>query len=135
MPSDSVWDSNSINDAATRVGDRLAEATSAAKNTVSDHGRSAVVTANENREAAARGLQSAAATLREKADSLPGGQKVTSFAHSTADTLSSTADYVRQNDVKSMMGDLETMVKNNPGPSLLAAAAVGFLIGRAVSRD
>jgi hypothetical protein len=34
-----------------------------------------------------------------------------------------------------MMGDVETLVKNNPGPSLLAAALFGFLVGRAVSHD
>jgi ElaB/YqjD/DUF883 family membrane-anchored ribosome-binding protein len=32
-----------------------------------------------------------------------------------------------------MMGDVETLVKNNPGPALLVAAAIGFLVGRAFS--
>ena len=31
------------------------------------------------------------------------------------------------------MSDLETLVKNHPGPALLAAAFVGFLAGRALS--
>jgi len=30
-----------------------------------------------------------------------------------------------------MMEDVETVVKNNPGRSLLVAAVIGFLVGRA----
>jgi hypothetical protein len=32
-----------------------------------------------------------------------------------------------------MIGDLETLVKKNPGPALLAAGVIGFLVGRAFS--
>ena len=79
------------------------------------------------------GLATVASTLHEKAESLPGGEKVTTMAHSAADKLSATADYVREHDVNSMMADVERLVKNNPGPSLLAAAVVGFLVGRTFS--
>jgi ElaB/YqjD/DUF883 family membrane-anchored ribosome-binding protein len=105
----------------------------AAKSTVADLGRTVVDKADENREAAARGLQTAASTLHQQADSLPVGEKLTGLAHSTADTLTSTADYVRGHDVNGMMIDLERLVKNNPGPSLLAAAAIGFLVARTFS--
>ena len=53
------------------------------------------------------------------------------MAHATAEKLSSTAGYVREHDVNTMMADVETLVKNNPGPSLLAAAVIGFLVGHA----
>jgi hypothetical protein len=33
------------------------------------------------------------------------------------------------------MADVETLVKNNPGPSLLGAAVIGFLAGRAFSNN
>jgi hypothetical protein len=33
------------------------------------------------------------------------------------------------------MANVETLVKNNPGPSLLAAAVIGFLAGRAFSSN
>ena len=33
--------------------------------------------------------------------------------------------------MKRMMSDLTVVVKNNPGPSLIAAIVVGFLVGRA----
>jgi hypothetical protein len=34
-----------------------------------------------------------------------------------------------------MMADVEQLVINNPGPSLLVAAIVGFLVGRAFSNN
>jgi hypothetical protein len=30
---------------------------------------------------------------------------------------------------------MQTLVKNNPGPALLTAAALGFLVARTFSRD
>jgi ElaB/YqjD/DUF883 family membrane-anchored ribosome-binding protein len=105
------------------------------KDKVSDLGRTAADTIDENRGAAASGLEKAASALHENAGSLPGGEKVSSLAHAAAEKLSSTAGYVREHDVNRMMADVETLVKNNPGPSLLAAAAIGFLVGRAFSSN
>ena len=90
---------------------------------------------DENRGAAASGLESAASALREKADTLPGGEKVANAAHATADAVGVAADYVRENDLKAMMADVQQLVKNNPGVALLTAAALGFLIARTFSRD
>jgi ElaB/YqjD/DUF883 family membrane-anchored ribosome-binding protein len=118
---------------ASKVGDEISTLTSQAKEKISGLGSTAADKINTNRGAAAGGLDSAASTLHEKAESLPGGEKVTSLAHSAADKLSSTADYVRQHDVNGMMEDIERLVKNNPGPSLIAAAIVGFLVGRTFS--
>jgi hypothetical protein len=33
------------------------------------------------------------------------------------------------------MSDVESVVSKNPGPALLIAAAFGFLVGRAITRD
>ena len=90
---------------------------------------------DERRGAAAGGLDSAANTLHDKADKLPGGEQVASAAHTAADALASTAEYVREHDLKSMVADMQSLVKNNPGPALLTAAALGFLIARTFSRD
>lgn len=121
--------------AASTVGDKLSDTAAQVKDKVADLGRTAADKIDENRDAAAMGLDKAASALHEKAESLPGGEKVTGLAHATADKLSSTAEYVREHDVNRMMADVETLVKNNPGPSLLVAAAVGFLIGRAFSNN
>jgi len=34
-----------------------------------------------------------------------------------------------------MMSDFVDVIRRNPGPALLGAAALGFLLGRALSRD
>jgi ElaB/YqjD/DUF883 family membrane-anchored ribosome-binding protein len=120
-------------DPATEVkslGDSIASAASEVKNKVADYSSAATRKIDETRSAAASGLDSTASALHE------GGEKVTSLAHSAANTLSSTADYLRNNDVKRMMTDVEQLIKNNPGPSLIAAGVIGFLAGRAMrSRD
>ena len=90
---------------------------------------------DENRGTAASGLETAASTLREKADTLPGGEKVANAAHATANAVGVAADYVRDTDLKAMMADVQQLVKNNPGPALLTAAALGFLLARTFSRD
>lgn len=117
------------------LGAILSSTATQVKDKVSEAGRTAADKIDEKRGAAAGGLEKAASALHEKAESLPGGEKVTSLAHATADKLSSTADYVRDHNVNRMMSDVETVVKNNPGPSLLVAAAVGFLVGRAFSSN
>jgi ElaB/YqjD/DUF883 family membrane-anchored ribosome-binding protein len=89
----------------------------------------------ERRSIAADRLEGAASTVHERADELPGGPRVKEFAHATADRLSATADYIRDHDARRMMADVETVVKNNPGPALLIAAAFGFVLGRALTRD
>ena len=38
-------------------------------------------------------------------------------------------------DMNRMMADVESLVRNNPGPALAAAAFVGFLVGRAMSNN
>ena len=57
------------------------------------------------------------------------------MAHAAAERVDTTATYLRDHDMKKMMTDLSTVVKNNPGPSLLAAVGIGFLVGRALSHD
>jgi ElaB/YqjD/DUF883 family membrane-anchored ribosome-binding protein len=109
--------------------------TAEAKATASGVGQMAADKIDEKRGAAAGGLDSAADTLRDKADALPGGEKVASAAHTAADALASTAEYIRENDLKGMMADVQSLVKKNPGPALLTAAALGFLVARTFSRD
>jgi hypothetical protein len=117
------------------LGQKISDTSSQLKDKVSDLGRTAADKVDENRGAAASGLDKAASALHENADSLPGGEKVTGLAHSAADKLTTTADYVREHDVNRMMSDVGTLVKNNPGPSLLIAAVAGFLIARAFSNN
>jgi len=111
------------------------DALGAQQGKAAEMGQKVVDKIDEKRGAAASGMESAASTLREKADTLPGGEKVANAAYRTADAVGAAADYVRQNDLRAMIMDAQTLVKNNPGPALLIAAALGFLVARSFSRD
>jgi ElaB/YqjD/DUF883 family membrane-anchored ribosome-binding protein len=97
--------------------------------------RNATDKLDEARSATAGRLQSVASAVHEKAEELPGGETVRNVARAAADRLEATADYMRDHDASRIWADLETVVKNNPGPSLALAAAFGFLVGRALTRD
>jgi hypothetical protein len=88
---------------------------------------------DKGRATAAGGLDSAASAVTDAADA--SGETIARGAHKVADALNTTAGYIRENDFKSMMSDAQEMVKKNPGPALLAATALGFLIARSFSRD
>lgn len=124
-----------LSDTAQNVTNRVADAAAAAKQKVSTAGDQATDKVDEKRGAAADALESAASNIHEKAEDLPGGETVRNVAHSTAEKLESTAGYIREHDVRAMISDVEQIVKRNPGPSLLIAVALGFLIGRAFREE
>jgi ElaB/YqjD/DUF883 family membrane-anchored ribosome-binding protein len=49
--------------------------------------------------------------------------------------MDATARYFRENHTKDMVSGAERCIRDNPGVSLAAAAAVGFLIGMTMRRD
>jgi ElaB/YqjD/DUF883 family membrane-anchored ribosome-binding protein len=120
-----------VETAAERAGNRVSNI----KESMSDTARTASESIDEARQTAAERLGSAASAIRDRADNVPGGARVQQFAHAAAERLSTTADYMRTHDTKRMLADVERIVKNNPGPSLVIAAAFGFVIGRALTRD
>jgi ElaB/YqjD/DUF883 family membrane-anchored ribosome-binding protein len=89
---------------------------------------------DEQRENAAEGLGRVASTLHEKADNVPGGQRAVNFTHSIADSMESTATYLREHDFSGMGKDLMSVCRKYPTQSIVAALAVGFLIGRSARR-
>jgi len=124
-------DNSSLMDQATTAGEKFADTADRMKSKMSELGRTAAERIDENRDAVAGGFEKTASRLHEKAGSLPGGEKVNDLAHAAAEKLKCTAGYVRDHNVKNMMADVGTLVKNNPGPSLLTAAIIGFVVGRA----
>jgi ElaB/YqjD/DUF883 family membrane-anchored ribosome-binding protein len=112
------------------VADKAREASTA----ISDAARRAGQTIDESRSAWADTLDSTASTIRDGADELTGSSRARDFARGAASRLSGAADYVRSHDTSRMAGDVESMVKNHPGPALVVAAAFGFLLGRALRR-
>ena len=52
------------------------------------------------------------------------------IAYRVGDSLQSAASYVREHDVDTMRGDVETGVRESPLKSLAIAAVAGFVLGR-----
>jgi ElaB/YqjD/DUF883 family membrane-anchored ribosome-binding protein len=102
---------------------------SQAKNTAADWGRSAAGAVDRNLHTAAGALENTASKLRDKAPA------VNELATATATKIESTARYLREHDTSDMVSGVESVVRRNPGASLCAALAVGFLIGTAMRRD
>jgi hypothetical protein len=86
------------------------------------------------KDSVARGIDSAASRLREKADRLPGGEKVANAAYRAADVMETAADYVANRDLREILSEVRQLAKKHPGATLLTAAAAGFLLVRALSR-
>jgi ElaB/YqjD/DUF883 family membrane-anchored ribosome-binding protein len=125
-----VYESNSpganrLNEPSGLSEDTLASETGSA---AAELGRKAYRKADRARATAADSLDTAASAVHT------GGERVASAAHSAAGALTSGAQYVREHDARDMIDDVMQLVKNNPGPALLGAAALGFLVGRALSR-
>lgn len=87
---------------------------------------------DERREQAGEGMERAAESVRSHADQIPGGQRTTDMANQAADRVENVAGYLRDNDMSAMVQDVEQVVRDHPKEALIAAAAVGFLVGRAV---
>lgn len=99
-----------LNEKITRVGDRV--------NASADAAMTAVGTK----------MDSVASTLRG------GAPSVVDAAERTAGTLESAASYLRTTDGKSLVHDAGEVVKRNPIPAMLGAAALGFLVARGLRR-
>jgi hypothetical protein len=117
-----------VNDPSSLSDDTRA-ASLGARSSASDVGRKVSGKAEQVQATAADSLDSAANAVHS------GGARVARAAHRAADSLSSGAQYVREHDARHMMEDLREVVRNNPGPALLGAVALGFVVGRALYRN
>jgi hypothetical protein len=97
---------------------------------VSSAGRAAADYVGEKIGSAAGGIHAAATTIKDEVSHSRGGEAISGLAHDAASRLGATADYLRDSNANQMMDDLKTLVKNNPGKSLLGALLVGFVVGR-----
>jgi len=84
------------------------------------------------RDTVAGGLDSVASQLRDRAETIPGGDKTTQIAQTAADKIETASGYLRETEVSDMMSDVEGFVRSHPTESLVIALAAGFLLGRAI---
>jgi ElaB/YqjD/DUF883 family membrane-anchored ribosome-binding protein len=113
---------------AARMKKTIADKAADAKETVNDLGRMAAEKLEDSRQSTARALDKTAVSLHSGAD------QFSEFGHSAAERLHSTADYVRETDLEGIFQDLQSIVKRYPAQSLAAAAILGFLVARGLSR-
>jgi ElaB/YqjD/DUF883 family membrane-anchored ribosome-binding protein len=109
--------------------EQISETASDVKGKVTDFGRKAADRIDSSRESAAMTLEKTATSLHS------GGNKLSGVAHSAADKVQATADYVRRTDLKGMAEDVQDIVKRYPGQALAAAAILGFLVARGLRRS
>jgi ElaB/YqjD/DUF883 family membrane-anchored ribosome-binding protein len=62
-------------------------------------------------------------------------RNVKNFANQAKEKLGQTTDYFKNTDMQGMKDDVTQFAKANPTYALLGAAAIGFLVGRLMSRD
>jgi ElaB/YqjD/DUF883 family membrane-anchored ribosome-binding protein len=119
--------------AAGAAKDAMNAAADAAKQTAdkaANLGRDTVNKLDSSREPVAQSFQRTADAIRSYAPDAVADQ-----AHSTADAIEDAAGYIRTRDIRGMGADLTESVRRNPGPSLIAAVAVGFLLGLVMHRN
>jgi hypothetical protein len=123
MENDFTYTENDMTDGLT--SDPIQQA----KDKVSQAAQRIGETIDSQRHKAAAGLDKTASALHQ------GGDKLGSAVHGAAHSIESTASYLRKNDMRRMMDDVGNVVKNNPGPSLVAAVVLGFILGHALNRE
>jgi len=79
---------------------------------------------DDSRETAAGALDATASTLHTR------GDPISCTAQLAANKIHATANYLRQTNLKGMVGDFEDILKRYPAQTLAAAAFLGFLVGR-----
>lgn len=109
---------------------RAGQATNEVRAKAGEMAHTATDAVDQRRGQASDAMDTTAAQLRERGESLPGGERTTEMAAMAADKMEATSSYIREHDVQDMMSDLETFVRQHPTQSLIAAAAAGFLVGR-----
>ena len=60
--------------------------------------------------------------------------KMAEVSNRVAGGLQASADWIREADIDSMKSGIESQVKEHPGRTLLIAAGIGYLLGKAFRR-
>jgi hypothetical protein len=110
--------------AAVRMKEQVVDVAADAKAKIVDFGHQTINKINDSRPSAAGVLEQTATTLHSS------GDKLSDVAHSAADSIHATANYVRNTDVKGMANDVQDLCRRYPGQSLAVAAILGFLVAR-----
>jgi hypothetical protein len=113
---------------ATDLKDRASDIASRAKDKAGHVAETVSEKLGHTRESAAEGLHRAASTIRDSG--VDGASKVRNLTDGLASGMESTATYLHDHDFNQMGKDVMNLCRRYPTQSVIAALAVGFLIGR-----
>ena len=141
-PSESRTDFSAPDTGGHGLRDRARSALDSAGGRLADLGSGARDKVGVAKDKLASALESGADRLRERggttpAAATPGGTtvradgRVAQVSDRVAGGMEATADWLRTTDLDSLRGEIENQVKQHPGRTLLIAAGLGYLIGRA----
>lgn len=103
-----------------------------ARESIEELGRSAGRKLDEARDETGGALHSAASSVRRAGRE--GSAAIDNCSTRTADRLDATASYIEDHDLGDAFTGLRRFARRHPTSSLVAAAAIGFLAGSALSR-
>lgn len=132
-------------DKAANVADRAAGAANAAGQRLADVGSGLRDKAGTARNKLVGALEAGADRLRERGQgsaqlagatadggvALEGDNRLAQVSDKVAGGMQATADFLRDADLQGMKTGIERQVKEHPGRTLLIAAGLGYLLGRA----
>jgi ElaB/YqjD/DUF883 family membrane-anchored ribosome-binding protein len=103
-----------------------------AKDSIEEMGRSAGRKMDAAREETGGALHAAASCVRKTGRQ--GSEAIDNLATGTADRLDATASYVEDHDLRDALTGLRRFGRRHLTGSLVAAGAIGFLAGYALTR-
>jgi len=115
----------SVTEAAAELGKQ-------ARESIEDLGQSAGRKIDEAREGTGEALHSAASSVRSAGRQ--GSAAIGNCSTRAADRLDATGTYIEKHDLGDAFTGLRKLAQKHPVSTLVAATALGFLAGSAVSR-
>ena len=130
QPSHDFW--RNIVTTLRTVTETAADLGKQARESIEELGRSAGRKLDEARDETGGALHSAASSVRRAGRE--GSAVIDNCSTRTADRLDATASYIEDHDLGDAFTGLRRFARRHPTSSLVAAAAIGFLAGSALSR-
>lgn len=144
---------NSTTESSSGLADRARDVAGTAQEKLADVGSTVRDRTGQMKNSLADALHSGADKLRQRSSApsgtasqlagasdtgsvaVPSDNRAAQLGSRVASGMDATADWLRETDLDSLKTGLERQVKEHPGRTLLIAAGLGYLLGKAFRRD